>query len=80
MAARAGIEPVVGFLQACVTAAVSEIAKSPDAHIGTQKLWELCEAVAAWSKLSPELRAAVLAVVRSTECQFMGWGISATYE
>jgi hypothetical protein len=65
MAARAGIEPVLGFLQACVEVAASEIAKSADVQIDTQKIEELRKVVEAWPKLSPGLRAAVLAVATS---------------
>jgi hypothetical protein len=35
---RDGVEPVVGFLQACVEVAVSEFTKAADAQIGTQNL------------------------------------------
>jgi len=65
MAARAGIEPVLGFLQACVEAATSEIAKFPDAQIRTQKIRNLTDVLAAWPMLAPELRAAVLALISS---------------
>jgi hypothetical protein len=65
MAAQAGIEPVLGLLQACVAAAASEIAGNPDAQLRAQKLGELQEILAAWPKLSSELRTAVLAVTRS---------------
>jgi len=65
MAAQAGIEPVLGLLQACVAAAASEIANSTDAQLRAQKLGELREIVAAWPALSPELRTAVLAVTQS---------------
>ncbi len=62
MAARAGIEPVLGFLQASVHAAASEIGKSADAHIGAQKIMSLRDIIKAWPNLRPELRIAVLAV------------------
>ena len=65
MAARAGIEPVLGFLQACVSAAASEIANSPDAHMGTQNLSELREMIETWPNVSRELRVALLAVTRA---------------
>jgi hypothetical protein len=65
LTAQAGIEPVIGLLQACITAAVSEFTASPDAQLRAQKLGELRELVAAWPHLSPELRTAVLAVTRS---------------
>jgi hypothetical protein len=65
MAARAGIEPVLAFFQACIAAAASEIEKSADAQLHAQKLAELREIISAWPKLSPELRAACLAVTRA---------------
>jgi hypothetical protein len=65
MAAQAGIEPVLALLQACVAAAVSEIATNSDAQLHAQKLGELREVVSAWPSLSPELRTACLAVTRS---------------
>ena len=65
MAAQAGIEPVLGLLQACATAAVSEIAANTDAQLRAQKLGELRDILAAWPHLSSELRTAVLAVTRS---------------
>jgi hypothetical protein len=65
MAARAGIEPVLAFFQACIEAAASEIEKTADTQLRTQKLAELREIISAWPKLSPELRAACLAVTRT---------------
>ena len=65
MAARAGIEPVTEFLQACVEAVASEISKSADAHIGTQKLMGLREVIKTWPNLTPELRTAVVAVTQA---------------
>jgi hypothetical protein len=67
MAARAGIEPVVGFLQACVEAIASVSAHSLDTQIRTQRLNELLVIVEAWPKLSPELRTACLAVTRAAD-------------
>jgi len=64
LGAGVGFEPILEFLQACIAAAVSEIANSADAQIGAQKLRELREVIEAWSKLSPELRTAVRAVTR----------------
>jgi hypothetical protein len=64
MAARAGIEPVLAFFQACADAAASEIAKTADAQLCAQRLAELREIISAWPKLSPELRVACLAVTR----------------
>jgi hypothetical protein len=65
MAARAGIEPVLAFFQACADAAASEIAKTTDAQLHAQKLAELQEIISAWPKLSPELRTACLAVTQA---------------
>ena len=65
MAAQAGIEPALGLLQACVAAAVFEIAAIPNAQLRAQKRGELQEVVAAWPNLSPDLRTAVLAVTRA---------------
>jgi hypothetical protein len=56
---------VLALLQACGAAAASEIANNPDAQLRAQKLGELQEILAAWPKLSSELRTAVLAVTRS---------------
>ncbi len=64
MAARAGIEPVLGFLQACVETATSEITKSADAQTGTQKIAVLREVIDAWPQLLPELHAAMLVLIR----------------
>jgi hypothetical protein len=67
VAAQAGIEPVLGLLQACVAAAVSETANNPDAQLRAQKLGELQEILTAWPKLSSELRTACLAVTRAAK-------------
>jgi hypothetical protein len=66
-AARAGIEPVLAFFQACAETVASEIEKSADAQLRAQKLAELQEIISAWPKLSPELRAACLAVTRAVK-------------
>jgi len=60
-----GLEPVQRLLQACVTAAASVNAETADTQQRTQNLADLCEVIAAWPKLSAELRAAVLAVTRT---------------
>lgn len=62
MAARAGIEPFIGFLEACADALRSETVKTPDVQLRAQNLAELRKVVEAWPKLSAELRAACLAV------------------
>lgn len=64
------------LLQACVAAAASVSAEAADTQLRTQKLAEsnretlssvegLREVIEAWPRLSPELRAAVLAVTRT---------------
>ena len=71
-----GLEPVQRLLQACVAAAASVSAQTADTQLRTQSLGEssretrssvegLREVVEAWPRLSPELRAAVLAVTRT---------------
>ena len=62
MAARAGIEPVLQFLQLAMDVATSEIAKTTDTQIRTQKLRELRMILAAWPNLGPQLRAAMVAL------------------
>jgi hypothetical protein len=56
-----------GFLQACVLAAASELAKTADTQVRTQILATLQKIVAAWPILSPELRPACLAVTRAAK-------------
>jgi hypothetical protein len=65
LGAGAGFEPARAFLQACVEFVISELEKSADTQLRTQKLTELRELIGLWPKLSPELRAACLAVTRS---------------
>jgi hypothetical protein len=65
MAARAGIEPILRFLEACAAAISSESAKTADAQLRAQELSSLTKIIAAWPKLSGEFRAAVLAVTQS---------------
>jgi len=60
-----GLEPVQRLLQADVTFTTSVGAETADTHLRTQNLADLCEVIAAWPKLSAELRAAVLAVTRT---------------
>ena len=65
MAARAGIEPVLGFLQACVETMGSEIGKPGDAQLRTQGLARLMKIIIAWRKISGELRTAMQAMTHS---------------
>lgn len=65
MAARAGIEPMIRFLEACAAVISSETAKTADAHLRAQELPSLTKIIAAWPKLSGEFRATVLAVTQS---------------
>jgi hypothetical protein len=53
------------FLQACAQLAVSVSAETADTQLRTQKLADLREVIEAWPRLSPELRAVVLAVTRA---------------
>jgi hypothetical protein len=62
MAARAGIEPMLRFLEACAAAISSECTKTTDAHIRAQELASLTKIILTWPKLSGEFRAAVQAV------------------
>lgn len=65
MAARAGIEPIVRFVEACAAAISSESAKTADAQLRAQELSSLTKIIAAWPKLSDEFRAAVQAMTQS---------------
>jgi len=65
MAARAGIEPCIRFLEACAAAISSESDKAADAQLRAQELSSLTKFIAAWPKLSGEFRAVVLAVTQS---------------
>jgi hypothetical protein len=65
MAARAGIEPFICFLEACAEALRSEAVKTADAQLHAQELSSLTKIIAAWPKLSGGFRAAVLAVTQS---------------
>jgi len=62
---RAGIEPIVRFLEACAGVISSESAKTADAQLRAQELSSLTKIIAAWPRLSGEFRAAVLAVTAS---------------
>lgn len=62
---RAGIEPMVRFLEACAAAISSESAKTTDAHLRAQELSSLTKIIAAWPKLSGEFRVAVQAMTES---------------
>jgi hypothetical protein len=60
-----GIDPVLGFLQACAETISSESAKIPDAQLRAQELSSLTKIIAVWPKLSGDFRAALLAVTQS---------------
>jgi hypothetical protein len=51
MAARAGIEPFISFLEACTEALRSETAKTPDAQLRAQELSTLTKTISAWPKI-----------------------------
>jgi hypothetical protein len=65
MAARAGIEPILRFLEACAGAISSETAKTTDPQLRAHELSSLTKIIAAWPKLSGEFRAAVQALTQS---------------
>lgn len=65
MAARAGIEPASVFLQAALAALGSESGDAANAQYSAQFLRELAEVASAWAKLPPEIRFAVVALVRT---------------
>ena len=65
MAAQAGIEPATAFLQAAVNALTCESAPTSGAQHGAQISRELAEVVRAWQVLRPQIRFAVLALVRT---------------
>jgi hypothetical protein len=65
MAARAGIEPILRFLEACAAVISSESAKTTDAQLRAQELSTLTKIIAAWPKLSGEFRAAAQAMTES---------------
>jgi hypothetical protein len=65
MAARAGIEPMVRFLEACIQTVNSESTKTSDAQLRAQELSNLAKIIAAWPKLSGEFRTAVQAMTES---------------
>ena len=67
MAARAGIEPASGLVEAVVRSITCEIAKTASAPLDAQLLPELCLLVGAWPKLPHEIRFSILALVRAAK-------------
>ena len=67
MDARAGIEPLVRFLEACAAAISSESAKTADAQLRAQELLSLTEVVLAWPNLSAGFRLAMRALTQSVQ-------------
>lgn len=65
MAARAGIEPMLRFLEACTAVISSETAKTADPQLRAQELSSLTKIILTWPKLSGEFRAAVQAMTQS---------------
>ena len=65
MAARAGIEPCIRFLEASAEAMRSETAKTTDAQLRAQEFSRLTKIIAAWPNLSAEFRAAIQALTQS---------------
>jgi len=67
MAARAGIEPASAFLQAVITALTSESVSDAGAQKRAQDLCELSEVLGTWWSIAPEIRAAILTMVRAAK-------------
>lgn len=65
MAARAGIEPALGLLQACFDLFSYESSRKQSAAIGAQEIARLEEVVRVWAGLSRQLQDAIVSVVRS---------------
>lgn len=65
MAARVGIEPASVFLQAALSALGWESEDKAGAQHSAQILGELAVVAAGWGNLSPEMRFAVMALVRA---------------
>jgi hypothetical protein len=65
MAARAGIETIVRFLEACIQVMGSDSAKTADPQLRALELSRLTNIILAWPNLSGEFRAAVQAVTQS---------------
>jgi hypothetical protein len=74
MAARAGIEPAVAFLQAAIEALSCENRGERCAQRDAQNAEELREVVGAWPGLSPEIRFAILALARARQGDETGNG------
>lgn len=65
MAARAGIETAAAFLQAVIKELGCRTASSGGAQHGAQNEGELAEIIREWAKLLPEIKFALLALVRT---------------
>lgn len=67
MAARAGIEPVLRFLQYALADSTCENSQSLGAQIDAQIFGELAQVLAAWFNLDRTLRRAVIAIVEAAK-------------
>jgi hypothetical protein len=59
MAARAGIEPELRFLEAFIQTMKSETGKTADAQLRAQELSSLTKIILTWPNLSVEFRTAM---------------------
>jgi hypothetical protein len=66
LGAGAGFEPATENQESFGNKDIYKIGPPGNIQTDAQKLSELCEVVAAWPKLSPGLRAAVLELARTT--------------
>jgi hypothetical protein len=66
LGAGAGFEPAASFFQAVVDALSCELGQSAERQPCAQRLWELAELVKTWPQVTPEIRSAVLTLVRTT--------------
>jgi hypothetical protein len=65
MAARAGIETASEILQAVLGVITCESEPEECAQHGAQKLGDLAEIMREWTKLSPEIKFSIMALVRA---------------
>lgn len=65
MAARVGIEPAAAVLEAAIATATCEKRCGAGAQHGAQNLRDLAEVLLAWWVVAPEIRAAIVTMVRT---------------
>ena len=59
-----GFEPPIRFAQECLSVAVYAVRENGGAQWDAQNFAELRDVVACWSRLTPPIRSAVVALVR----------------